>query len=163
MRRRLQRAKRAYFWLGTQGTIAVGTTVTLLELYDPAFASIADSKSLRFERLVGNMTLGQTTATSTSIGFSLQTLRTDASLAETNILDPLTNDADIFNKKQVLWGARFAPPILGQSQILLPIDIRSRRNMDAAQDMLAMVVVGNSGVNTTQVVYWLRALFSKPA
>jgi len=161
--RRFQRQKRAYFWLGAQGTIAVDTTVTLLELYDPAFASIADSKSLRFERLVGNLCFGSTTATTATFSMSLQTLRTDAALAETNILNPSTNDTDIFNKQQVLYGGRYQVPILGQTQIVLPLDVRSRRRLDAAQDMLGLVVVGSSATNTIQLAYWLRALFSKPA
>jgi len=163
MRRFSRRPKRAYFWLGQQGTIAISTTTTLIELYDPAFANIADSKGLRLERIVGNLCIGQTTATTTSLGINVQTLRTDANLAETNILDPLSTDADVFNKSQVLWGMRIAPPVVGQTQVYLPVDIRSRRKVDAAQDMVAMVLLGNSAVNTTQVVYWLRALFSKPS
>jgi len=161
--RRRARAKRSYFWLGSQGTIAVSTTNVVQDLYDPSFASLADSKSLRLERIVGWVSFGSITATTSTLAMSVQHVPTSETLADANILDPSLNDADYFNKRQLVWGARFPTPVLGQTQLVIPIDIRSKRRVDAAQDNVVFTWIGNSAVNTTQVVYWLRSLYSKPS
>jgi len=163
MRRRLQRAKRAYFWLGAQSNITVNNTVTTQELYDPAFASIADSKSLRLERVVGWVSFNCTTATASSFSAGLQHVPTSEALVEQNVLNPGLNDTDYFNKKQLIWGGRWWMPVSTAQPLVIQIDIRGRRVVDAAQDMVLMSFVAGSATNTAAVSYWLRALFSKPS
>jgi len=160
---RNRRQRRAYFWLGGQGIIAVSTTNTIVDLYDPAFASIADSKSLRLEAVRGWLTFGSTTTSAASLAAALQHVPTDTSLGDANLLDPSSNDADFFNKKQILWGGRWSAPANTMQQQLLQIDIRSRRKIDAAQDAVGMSFIAASAVNQVQLAYWFRALYSKPA
>jgi len=154
--------KRAFFWWGIQGSIAaLSATVSSIDLYDPSQAGLADTKGLRFEHLVVWLSFLSNSASVSPVSFALQHIPTSVTLAAQNILDPSSSDIDFFNKKQVMWGGRIQTPASTQQPVVVMDRIKSRRNVDSAQDFVVFTLAGTA--TTTLVQYWFRALYSKPA
>jgi len=156
------RAKRGFFWTGFQGTISVTNAAnSVIDVYNPSISPLGDTKDLKHERTVVWMAVTTTSSAAIyQVSFALQHLQTDLSLATSNVLDPRSNDLDLFNKRQVMWGgAIFSAPNTVQP-VTLYENIESKRRIDAAQEAIGLVLRSNNA-NTTSVSVWLRSLYSK--
>ena len=161
--RRNSRAKRGFFWTGFQGSVSVNNATNyVIDVYDPALSSLGDTKDLRHEKTVIWLGAQASTAAVYLLSFALQHCQTDLSLGTANILDPSSNDIDLFNKRQVMWGGAMYTASNAQQPIMIYEMIESKRKLDSAQEAIVFAMRTNNA-NATSVGVWIRSLYSKRA